>query len=143
MKRTGEIVLGVIGVILSALFFIGGICVIALQYNEKLQGELTKTLEEAGTSSTEIQVFFDAIASGGWIISIAAFLTVILGIIAIVCVKKNRKPKVAGVLFILSTLLIVIPTFGVGFLPAALFLIAGIMSFVRKPKDSFHANSSF
>ncbi|MGP7817279.1 DUF4064 domain-containing protein [Niallia sp. 01092] len=143
MKRTGEIVLGVIGVILSAFFVILGVFKLILQYNESTQSKIRSSLQDSGISGADLNSFMHSMTSGGWLISIAALLVFILGIVAIASVKKNKNPKKAGILFILSALIIGISTLGGGFLPAILYLIAGIMSLVRKPKESFNANSSF
>jgi hypothetical protein len=55
-------------------------------------------------------------------------------LIGVFSIKGNKKPVLAGILFIAGAVLTAIISIGFGFVPAILYLIAGIVSLVRKPK---------
>ncbi|WP_062105171.1 DUF4064 domain-containing protein [Bacillus niameyensis] len=133
MKRTGEITLGIIGIILSALGFLFGLFFLVLFKSEEFKSEMMLEIANDPTLSYEevdaVITFFSGL--GGAII-VAAILGVIAGIIGVIFVKGNKKPKAAGWLFIIGAILVGLISMGSGFLAALLFLIAGIMCFVRK-----------
>ncbi|MFC7395310.1 DUF4064 domain-containing protein [Scopulibacillus cellulosilyticus] len=134
MKRTGEIALGVIGIILSALMLVFGIFIISLRGNDKFQQSLQQINTDNALSASDIDKMNHFITSGGWVLTIASIVGLVLGLIAVFCIKGNNKPKTAGVLFIAGGVLIGVISTGVGLVPAVLYLIAGIMSLIRKPK---------
>jgi hypothetical protein len=135
MKRTGEIVLAVIGVILSGLFAIAGIFVNALIDNPDFQQGMNQEINGDPTlTQSDIDAVISIIESVGPFLLVVGLISVILGIIGAIAIKGNKKPVLAGIMFILAALVIGLGTIGFGFLPGILFLIAGIMSFVRKPK---------
>lgn len=134
MKRTGEFVLGIIGVVLSFLIAIGGIIFIWAAKSEELKSIFIEEAEtQALLSIEEINAMFDSLPTIGIMLLIAGGIGIVIGLIAVISIKGNRKPKLAGILFIVSAILIGIITVGTGFLPALLYLIAGIMCFARKP----------
>ncbi|MBM7646824.1 cytochrome bd-type quinol oxidase subunit 2 [Scopulibacillus daqui] len=134
MKRTAEIVMGVIGLILNALMLLFGLFTISLRGNDKFQQSLQQTTIEGSISSKDIDDINHFITSGGWILVAASIIGLILGLIAVFFIKGNKKPKAAGVLFIAGCVLTTLISSGVGFVPAVLYLIAGILSLTRKPK---------
>ncbi|MCP3740912.1 DUF4064 domain-containing protein [Rossellomorea sp. BNER] len=135
MKRTGEIVLAVIGVILSGLFAIAGIFVNALIDNPDFQQGMNQEINGDPTlTQSDIDAVISIIESVGPFLLVVGLISVILGIIGAIAIKGNKKPVLAGIMFILAALVIGLGTIGFGFLPGILFLIAGIMSFVRKLK---------
>lgn len=135
MKRTGEIVLAVIGILLSGLFAIVGVAINYLMDNPEFLEELNQGLSsDPNLSESELNAAMGLVELLGPSLLVVGGLTVVLGIIGIIAISKNRKPILAGVMLVLAALVIGIGTLGVGFLPAILFLVAGIMSFVRKPK---------
>lgn len=109
MKRTTEFVLGLIG---SIFGFFGAIMALFI-------GGVDATINSSGESS---------IISSGWV---AIFLSV-LGIIGSVMVKG--KPKVGGILMIVSAIGGLISIFLLYLLPFVLLLIAGLMGIFRKTK---------
>ncbi|MEW9502313.1 DUF4064 domain-containing protein [Jeotgalibacillus marinus] len=138
MKRTAEIILTVIGVVINVLMIAGAFILKPVFSDDQSRMEFEEifqddpVLAEAGLDPS---VIFDALNSLGVVFIIAVMISTILSIIAIVVVRGNRKPNLAGGLLIASTVVVGLGTFLFGWLPALLFLIAGIMCFARKPKQ--------
>lgn len=144
MSRTGEIVLGVISsvftvtaIILMSLFVIGG--------NAAFQDELftTGVQQEILNNPTfigqdvelaieNLNAFTDIFSVLGWGLVAALVISLILNIIGIVAVVKNRNPKLAGIMFIAAGLFAWVIS-----LTSILLYIAAIMCFVRKPPVKF------
>ncbi|MGE6415855.1 DUF4064 domain-containing protein [Planococcus kocurii] len=137
MKRTAEIVLAVIGALGYAFTAALGGFMIWLQNNKGLMEEVfNETIEqnpELGMS--DMEVMLDALGTGGWLFAIASVVAVILGIVAIVLLKGNKKPVVAGIIFIATAVIVAIVTSGAGILAGLFYLIAGVMALVRKSKQ--------
>jgi Protein of unknown function (DUF4064) len=137
VKRTGEVVMGIIGIVLSALFSIIGIVTNMSIDDPMVMEEMEKMIESDPAITTQDSSFILGIAeSMGWYLILIGVIASILGLIAVLTIVKNRKPILSGIMFILAALVIGVGTIGFGFIPGLLFLIAGIMAFVRKPKPS-------
>lgn len=144
MSRTGEIVLGVISsiftitaIILMSLFVIGG--------NAAFQDELFTSEIQQGIMSDpalvgqdvdlileNVNAFTNIFSVLGWGFVVALVISLILNIIGIVAVVKNRNPKLAGIMFIAAGLFAWVIS-----LTSILLYIAAIMCFVRKPPVKF------
>ncbi|MGG3626357.1 glycosyltransferase [Bacillus gobiensis] len=72
----------------------------------------------------------------GWAITIAAFFGLIFGLTAVYCIKENKKTKLAGILFIVGAVFTGIISYGAGFLPAILYLLAGMITLERSSDGS-------
>jgi hypothetical protein len=83
-------------------------------------------------SPDDLQLVLDGMGAFGWALAAAGVIGIIFGIIAVVKAKGNKSPKTAGWLLIIGAVLTGAISIGFGFLPALLYLIAGIMCFVRK-----------
>ncbi|UJL47010.1 DUF4064 domain-containing protein [Virgibacillus sp. NKC19-16] len=141
MKRTGEVILGIIGALIYGFFGLIGGSMIWLQNNEAL---LQQALEEAPQGG-EIPVedfneFMEVMGSSGMVMLISSIVAIILGIIAMIFLRGNKRPKAAGIIFI-ATPVIGIFVFGFvfGIMSGIFYLIAGIMCLVRKPKTPIEA----
>ncbi|MBM7715565.1 putative membrane protein [Bacillus thermophilus] len=131
MKRTGEVVLGVIGIILNALLsLIGGFFAWAATSDTTTEQMANDPTFSANPDDAD--AILGLMSTFGWAVVAAAILGFIFGIIAVVNISKNKSPKLAGWMFIVGAVLTGVVSVGFGFLPALLYLIAGIMSFVRK-----------
>lgn len=134
MKRTGEITLSIIGSILSALGTLVGIFFLFIGGSEEVKNEMLSEVANDPTLVTEdVEIILSFFSGLGVAFVIAAILGVIIGIVGAVSVKGNKNPKLAGWVLIIGAILTGIISVGAAFLPALLFLIAGIMCFVRKP----------
>ncbi|OIU72607.1 hypothetical protein BHE18_04645 [Rossellomorea aquimaris] len=129
--------MGIIGIVLSALFSIIGIVTNMSIDDPMVMEEMEKMIESDPAITTQDSSFILGIAeSMGWYLILIGVIASILGLIAVLTIVKNRKPILSGIMFILAALVIGVGTIGFGFVPGLLFLIAGIMAFVRKPKPS-------
>lgn len=142
VKRTGEVVMGVIGIILSALFSIIGIVVNMGMSDPEVMSQLEEGMESdpniqnAEMTAGDLSSIISAAESAGSYLVILGIIASILGIIAVLTIVKNKKPVLSGIMFIIAALVIGLGTIGFGFVPGLLFLIAGIMALVRKPKKT-------
>ncbi|WP_082892738.1 DUF4064 domain-containing protein [Rossellomorea aquimaris] len=135
VKRTGEIVMGIIGIILSAGFSILGFLMNMGLSDPEIVSEMMSGIESDPTITTEDSTFIIGFAEAmGWYLIVLGIIASIFGIIAVLAIKKNKKPILSGIMFIIAALVIGVGTVGIGFVPGLLFLIAGIMAFVRKTK---------
>ncbi|CAG9621111.1 DUF4064 domain-containing protein [Sutcliffiella rhizosphaerae] len=144
MKRTTEIVLSVIAVVLSGLTAIIGLMFNSMMADDEFRqmmesDEFRQSMEqELGSNpnleAADLDTINSIFALVGPSLLIVGILSLVLGIIGIIAIKGNKKPILAGVMLILAALVIGIGTIGFGLIPAILYLIAGIMSLVRKPQ---------
>ncbi|MEK3887075.1 DUF4064 domain-containing protein [Bacillus sp. FSL K6-3431] len=137
MKRTVEFVLGIIGVVLSALTILFASLIKwagnSAEFKSTLleDPELVSLFEAEGQGS--INDMFSILTGFGTALMVVAIIGIIFGLVGVISIKGNKKPKLAGTMFILGAVLVGIISLGTGFLPALLYLIAGIMCFARKP----------
>ncbi|MEG9298539.1 DUF4064 domain-containing protein [Mangrovibacillus sp. Mu-81] len=137
VKRTGEVVMGIIGIVLSALFSIIGIATNMSLGDPAIMDEMQQMMESDPAMTTQDTSFILGMAETmGWYLIVIGIIASIFGLIAVLTIVKNRKPVLSGIMFIIAALVIGVGTIGFGFIPGLLFLIAGIMAFVRKPKPS-------
>ncbi|AQQ53380.1 DUF4064 domain-containing protein [Planococcus lenghuensis] len=135
MKRTGEVVIGSIGAVVYGLVAAFGGMMIWLQSNEDV---LEQSLNQAAQENPEVAVgdfgaMIDTIGAGGWLLALTALAAIISGIVAMVLLKGNKNPKVAGIIFIVTAIVAAVITAGAGIIAGIFYLIAGIMCLVRKP----------
>ena len=138
MKRTAEIVLGIIGALGYAFSAAIGGFLLWMQNNRDV---LEDAMTETGDPTTdltigEFETMIDVLGTGGWLLLVSSIVAIILGIVAMVLLKGNKKPVIAGIIFIATAVIVAFITGGVGILAGILYLIAGIMCLVRKPKTT-------
>lgn len=138
ISRTGERVLGIIGIVFNVV----GIILLAWLITSISSLEGTPEFEEFQQefmndpafqgNPEEAQMVLDLMVGGagviGWIIVAMLVLSTIFAIVAVINLKNERNAKIAGIFFILAGLLA-----GVLSLTSILFYVAAIMCFVRKP----------
>ncbi|MBO1004923.1 DUF4064 domain-containing protein [Pseudogracilibacillus auburnensis] len=134
MKRTGEFILGMAGIILSALMTLFGFFFLWISNSEEVRSIVISEFQnDPNLNISDIDLILGFFPVAGWLVIIAALTGVIFGLIGVISVKGNKKPKLAGAMFIIGAILQGLISVGFGFLPALIFLIAGIMCLVRKP----------
>lgn len=136
MKRTAEIILTVIGLIIYAFVTFSGTLIIWIQNNQDEVRESmdNEVLQEQGISINEFNQALEEIGGGGWMLAIIGGLAVIVGIIAIVFLKGNKKPQPAGIiLIVIAAVSLLFLGFGT-WLIALPYVIAGIMAIARKSR---------
>lgn len=139
MKRTGEMTLGIIGIILSALLSLLGAFFAWAGNSDELKLFLKEEMVNdpaLSANPADVSAVLGGMSTFGWAVIVAAVLGIVFGIIASVAIKGNKNPKLAGWMFIIGAVLTGAVSVGFGFLPALLYLIAGLMALVRKaPAD--------
>ncbi|KOO47387.1 DUF4064 domain-containing protein [Viridibacillus arvi] len=151
MKRTGEMALGIIGSVLNVFVIIAlailmfGISTFANDSTftdgvlSEMQNDPNLTAGEIEAATTLIDNMPTYINAFGWLGVVLLVVSLVLGILGVVYIRKSDKQNVAGTFFILAGVCA-----GIISLTAILFYIAAIMSFVRKPKveeiDTFYVN---
>ncbi|WP_391204868.1 DUF4064 domain-containing protein [Psychrobacillus sp. L4] len=140
MKRTGEITLGVvsgiislISIILISLLVIGASTSLNEEgFNATFENEI---LTNPAINSQDIEYFtqnpdviVNMVNTVGWGLVTGLLISLVLNIIGIVSIARNKKPTFAGIMFILAGVLA-----GIISLTSILLYIAAILCFVRKP----------
>src|SRR5699024_11705685 len=131
---TGEIVLIVIGALIYGFFALVGGFMVWLFNNEAAwdQAEEEITQQNLELSAGNMEAALEMLQGGGWFLVVLSVLGLILGIVSIVLVKGNKKPKAAGIILIVTSVLFAIITFGGLIFSGIFYLIAGIMCLARK-----------
>ncbi|MBC1976099.1 DUF4064 domain-containing protein [Listeria booriae] len=149
IKRTAEVVLSVIGMLFgmvtlfgfTAIGFILDKAINKPGGAEAFTEDYYKQLKESGIPVSEVpsaKQILDMVHTYAILALIAAIIFTVLVIIGLVCITGNKKPVLAGFMFLIAGILVTIGGFVVaGFVPGLLLVIAAILSFVRKPKDPF------
>lgn len=135
LKRTGEFVLGIFGIILSALTILGGIFFMWASKSNEVKNALLEDPEieyMLNSEGVDLNAIFTGMSGIGIALIIVAIIGVIFGIIAVINIKGNKNSKLAGIMFLIGAVLVGVISLGTAFLPALLYLIAGIMCFARK-----------
>ncbi|WP_445506462.1 DUF4064 domain-containing protein [Niallia sp. 03190] len=124
MKRTTEMVLGIIALVLQLLVIVLGVSIaflIGSQFPEQLP--------------QSIELWY------AWVVLGIHILGFVLGIIALIILKKS--PKKSGIILLATAILMLLLTIGATLIQSVLFFIVGIMCIVRKPvyKDNLVSKS--
>ncbi|GAA0603684.1 DUF4064 domain-containing protein [Virgibacillus siamensis] len=136
MKRTGEIVLSIIGIVVYALCAFAGFAGATVLSNEQLMSDMANEMATPQMSASDVMAMFDTMSGGIMLFAIVSVVSLILGIVAAVFLKGNKKPKAAGIILIITSVIGTIVTVLSVIIPAIFFLIAGIMALARKPKPA-------
>ncbi|KQL34974.1 DUF4064 domain-containing protein [Psychrobacillus sp. FJAT-21963] len=144
MSRTGEKVLGII----SAIFTLLAIILMAIivttgsaaiqdeafntEFEQQILNDPTLTGQDAEAIAQLVDILPSVFGVFGWGFVVALVISLILNIVGIVSISKNKNPKLAGIMFILAGLFA-----GIISLTSILLYIAAIMCFVRKPPVQF------
>lgn len=138
MKRTAEIVLGIIGALGYAFMAALGGFMLWMQNNRDVMEEMMTGTGDPTTdfSMEEFEAMMDVVGTGGWVLIISALAAIVLGIVAMALLKGNKKPMIAGIIFIATAVIVAFITAGVGILAGLFYLIAGILCLVRKPQKT-------
>lgn len=130
MKRTVEIVLSVLGVIVSLVMIGTGAVFLYLKNNEAFLRYL-----DSGWSESQNAYTLDQLSQAGTMFILSGIIGIVLGVSAAMLLKGNRSPRLVGWgLIIVSVVICIISLFGA--IPALFFIVAGIVTLVRKPKGN-------
>lgn len=137
MSRTAEKVLAIISVVLTAMGIFVSFASLAL-FNYLKSDPLIKDefaaemlLMDPTLTPEHVEVMYGAFGIIGgfmWVIIISLFVSLILTIIGLVNIWKNKNPKLAGTMFIIAGL-----TAGILSVTSILLYIVGILCLTKKP----------
>ncbi|SDR02550.1 DUF4064 domain-containing protein [Virgibacillus salinus] len=137
MNRTGEIVLTIVGALIYMLFAGVGIFAAWLFNNEQVLNEASdEMMQQPGMGTGDMQAMLEVLQGGGLVLAIVSIIALVLGIISIILVKGDKKPKAAGIILIVTSVLAAIITVGAGIFSGIFYLIAGIMCLARKEQQT-------
>lgn len=136
LNRTAEKVLSIIAVIMTAIGVIVGFIAIAIFNLVKNDPAAMRDIEmemmaDPAMTQAEMDAIYGAFSVMGgliWFLLIAMIISVVLNIIGIVNIWKDKNAKLAGILFIIAGLL-----GGILSLPSILLYVAAILCFTKKP----------
>lgn len=136
MKRTAEIVIGILGVLAYALTAALGGLMIWLQNNRGIMEESFNEMaqEDPDVMMADFDAVLDLLGTGGLLLLGTSIVAILLGVVAMVLLKGNKQPVVAGIMLIAAAVIGSFVTGGAGILPGIFYVVAGIMALVRKPK---------
>ncbi|MFM1654182.1 DUF4064 domain-containing protein [Brevibacillus sp. B_LB10_24] len=127
MKRTGEIVLNIMGTATSLIMVVIGLVFLYRKDNEAYLNYL-----HANWSDSEVAATLDQMNQAGTMWVLPGIIGAALGIIAMILLKGKGSQKLTGwMLMIVSVAVCMISVFGC--IPAMFFILAGIMALVRNP----------
>lgn len=137
MKRTGEKALSIIGAVFTGISIFGSFIALWLfkmaESDSTFRMDLEMDLMGQGTLSPDeiaaITTFVDLFGVIIWLVIIGLIISLILTIVGIVSIWKDKSPKLAGILFIIGGLFS-----GFLSLTSILLYIAGILCLTRKPQ---------
>ncbi|MBC1488772.1 DUF4064 domain-containing protein [Listeria sp. FSL L7-1485] len=148
IKRTGEVVLAIIGLVFSVLMqaaiaTIGFLMVNGSKANEGLTtyyNNYYQTMAKWDISKSEIpdaDRVLDFVHTLSWVALSGGIITLILGIVGIFYIVNNKKPVLSVFLFLLAGIVSLVSTVLIGFFPALIFVVAAMLCFIRKPKSNY------
>lgn len=110
IKRTAEKTLGIIGsIIVVFIGFFGGVSLV-LTKNDEFKTRLNDNLNTI-QSDTNAASIIDSLQNAAGMLLWSSIISFILVLIALFNLKKNAKSTLAGILFILSAIVIFISSF--------------------------------
>ncbi|MCA0972521.1 DUF4064 domain-containing protein [Halobacillus litoralis] len=137
MKRTVEIVITVIGIILYGFPLIIGFFFQSFQNNPQAREDFMAAMQEAPNGQDlegiNMDEMFNFLGTFTMVIIVASLIAIGLAILSIVFLKGNKKPKAAGIILIITAVVFALATVFFGLFGSVAFLIAGIVALVRKP----------
>ncbi|PXW89216.1 uncharacterized protein DUF4064 [Streptohalobacillus salinus] len=141
ISRRFETILIILGIAVFAFFGVQGVSMLvvhndeeaAMELYESYQGDLEADQEET-YDLPEFSVFVENLQSGGIIILVLSAMTIITGIISIVFLKKNLKPKLVGILLLVSGAVVAILGFAPAMFGSLLYMASGVLVLFKKPK---------
>lgn len=133
--RKAETIIGLIGGGLSLLIFgLFSVVIFNMEDVQAFESGIYPLLPENNAFSNATEAFELLRQASAWM-GIFLFLMTITLVLATVFIYKNGRPKIAGALYILTGILQLIGTQGLGFPIAFLFFVAAYLSFFWKYRD--------
>lgn len=126
-------VLGIIGLVVSGLMTLVGFFAMGDSFKRQL---LEHQKADPKVAPEDVMKVADLMGKAGGLLVIASIIGFVIGLIAVIIIYKNRKPLLAGLLFIGSAVVMTFISMFIALLPGCLFLIAGLLCLLRKPRQN-------
>lgn len=130
MKRTLEIVLVSIGMLISIFMALLGMFVSRLPDYP----DLGRQMYEQSGYKEDYEHFIGNLLGAGQTLVIISIGLIAAGIAALILLSKNRKPKIAGSILVLFAVGSTLITAGVTFITGLFYLVPGLLALFRKPQ---------
>ena len=135
MIRKAETIIGLIGGGLSLLIFgLFSVIIFNMEDVQAFESGIYPLLPNNNAFSSVTEAFDLLRQAAAWMGIFLFFMTLTL-VLATVFIFKNGRPKIARALYILTGILQLIGTQGLGFPIAFLFFIAAYLCFFWKPRN--------
>jgi hypothetical protein len=136
LNRTAEKVLSIIAAILTAIGAVFGFIVMAVfrmmkndpAFKREFEAEMMADPTITPADFEAMMTFFNFVGGFFWLLIIGLIISLVLNIIGIVNIWKNKNAKLAGIMFIIAGVLA-----GLLSLSSILLYIAAILCFTKKP----------
>jgi len=103
-------------------------------YEQYLEDASVEEVAEEDLSTYD--EFVEALRTAGIIIIVLAVITVIVGIVSVLLLRNDKRPKIAGVILLAAGIFIGFLQFFIALVASLFYVIAGLMALFRKPKIS-------
>ncbi|MFX0109125.1 DUF4064 domain-containing protein [Bacillus pumilus] len=137
IKRKGEKIMGIIGIILSVIGV--GFGALMLSIDPSYYEEVNEVLQEEG-SALPMETLEASVHAFGIQFMVVSAIAAVLAIVGLLFLKTDRRAVLSGILFLVSAVTLLIGTVGLAFVPMVLMFIIGLMSLIRKPNTDIHTN---
>lgn len=136
LKRTAEKVLSIIAAVLTAIGVVFGFLFMALvnlmkndpTFKQEFERDMLADPSLTSADIDAIYSIFNVMGGFIWLIIILMIISVVLTIVGIVNIWKNKNAKLAGIMFIIAGVV-----GGLLSLSSILLYIAGILCLTKKP----------
>ncbi|CDQ37936.1 MULTISPECIES: DUF4064 domain-containing protein [Virgibacillus] len=134
MKRTAEILLTVIGVIIFSFLLIGSVTLLGSTQNNAQTKELVQEfIKDENITAVNADQVVNFLSNSTLYFVVISLISIGLGVISIILLKRN-KAKTAGKVLIITAILSTLFTLFMGLFGGIAYFIAGVMALVRNKR---------
>lgn len=141
INRKIEIFLVIMGMAVFFFFGITGATMINVHDDDEMATDLYEQYLEDATAEevaaedlSTYDEFVEALRTAGVIIIVLAVVTVIVGIVSVLLLRNDKRPKIAGIILLVVGIFIGFLQFFIALIASLFYIIAGLMAVFRKPK---------
>jgi len=148
LNRTAEKVLSIIAVVLSTIGVVFGFLFMAVinlmksdpTFKMEFENEIMSDPAMTPADLDAMYTIFNVMGGFIWLIIIGMLISVILAIVGIVNIWKDKNAKLAGIMFIIAGVI-----GGLISLPSILLYVAAVLCFTKKPplQDNLYVDQQY
>lgn len=141
INRKIEIFLVIMGMAVFFFFGVTGATMINVHdddeaamdlYEQYLEDEIAIEADDEDIATYD--EFVETLRTAGLIIIVIAIITVIIGIVSVLLLKNDKRPKIAGILLLIVGIFIGFLQFFIALMASVFYIVSGLMALFRKPK---------